>query len=155
MSLNIVIDKFGDIIGLFALRRNNQVIFINRESGSFVYMNDQLFSERFSLKALDITDITFWKNLLIKKREMYDNLKYQFCTDTIDNLTLTLGNSYFSFDTDTISKCLICEDDFKINTKMISFHQEHNIHLCCPQCFCNYRNLICPLCESNKNNIIL
>jgi hypothetical protein len=135
--------------GLLVKKRDNEVIYVSYEQGTFTYIPNDMFIEKYKCFSYDKTETKYWIKTLTRKRIIYQQLNYYFCINEIDKLLKKLIRSNkILIELKSDRECPICLNDFPKNTKMVSFHEDHYKHLVCEACFKTYDKVICPICRN-------
>lgn len=116
--------------------------------GMITELSLQEFNERCKLEKVKRENIPNWILTFYTRKKIcqeYNLPKYsKLLSTTIVKLTII----YLTVKLEKTDTCCICLDEFSQNSRMISFHPNHQKHICCLQCFCHYRKIKCPICNS-------
>ena len=159
MTINIIYhntnnNQYGINIQDFS---NNEVVYFNRESASFVHIPNSLYRRNYSQRPIYDNELKDWITFINTNKYKYGQLGYNQCYQVLVNLINTL--TLYPRNQKTITNrviikndeiCPICLSDYTIGDEMIKFHTSNYTqrgHLSCSECFSKYVSNKCPICR--------
>lgn len=144
---DIIVVKDNIPFGIILIKNKDNVLFITKD-GETIKLNNKVFKETYSLASIKKQNIPFWIILLNNYRRLCLKNRDQTYPLILSKLMIKLTIWYLTCVTkDESSVCIICLEEFPKDSKMISFHKEHEKHKCCTKCFSQYKKIKCPVCR--------
>ena len=137
--------------GICVKETDNTIVYFNKLSGSFTHLPISLFNTKYYKRNIKHSELKDWIIFINNNTEKYRIAKHNISYNKLKDLSKYLINELndeLNITINTNEICPICLFDYKIGDKMISFHKDHQKHVCCLECFTKYKDTKCPICRT-------